>query len=92
MNSQNSLGSHLFILNLNFNKLPDNSLERKYKEINFGNTKNKNVHQQEIYNSMKQRKRKISIVEEFSLPEINEHDLIYDYKIPNMKSSNIFDL
>lgn len=69
MNSENFLGSHLFIVNFNFNKLPDNDLENYLKNIQDLGT-NKNLVLIEKYNTLKAKKRRISTVEEFNLPRL----------------------
>lgn len=71
MNSENFLGSHLFIINMNFNKIPDNDLEKLLTNIKeLGPTKNPIMYDK--YISMKSKKRRISIVEEFDLPRLTD--------------------
>ena len=71
INSTSYLGSHLFILNLNFGKVMLNDLEIAQKHLQEIGT-NKNQVMKDRYEQMKSKKRKISIVKEFILPNIHD--------------------
>ena len=83
LNSDNFLGSHLFILQLNFSKIPDNNLEKLNYNIQILDHKNPVLI--EDYRRLKSKMRRISIVEEFKLPNIKE----FLYESP-FKRSTIF--
>lgn len=88
MNSENLLGSHIFIVNLNFNKIPDNDLEKQMRIIKeLAPAKNPIMYDK--YYSIKSKKRRISIVEEFELPRLKDfhatHSPIKPFKILSME-------